>query len=87
MKPKLLNYEQFSLAQTLSEDAKERLKNPNLHPLIAEVCCAKIIKEDHVEGLRRAGKGGFGDVFFVDQNFVVKRVLQYRKGMINPFEN
>jgi len=37
--------------------------------------------------LGKAGQGGFGDVFFVDENFVVKRVLQYKKGMINPLEN
>ena len=51
------------------------MQDPNLHPLVAEVCCGKKVKEKNVEGLGRAGQGGFGDVFFVDKNFVVKRVL------------
>jgi serine/threonine protein kinase len=34
-----------------------------------------------------AGKGGFGDIFIVDENYVVKRVLQNKKGRINPVNN
>ena len=51
------------------------------------MCCGKKLKEKNVEGLGRAGQGGFGDVFIVDKNFVVKRVLQYKKDMKNPIDN
>ena len=34
----------------------------------------------------KAGQGGFGDIFIVDENFVVKRIQQLRKDMFNPLD-
>jgi len=36
--------------------------------------------------LGKAGQGGFGDIFIVDENFVVKRIQQLRKDMFNPLD-
>jgi serine/threonine protein kinase len=36
--------------------------------------------------LGKAGQGGFGDVFIVDENFVVKRIQQLKKDMLNPLD-
>jgi hypothetical protein len=74
-KPEGLTYSQFKLDERLCPEARERLKNPKLHPLIAKICCGFIIKEDDLLCLGKAGQGGFGDVFLVDENFVVKRVV------------
>jgi serine/threonine protein kinase len=56
-----------------------------LHWLVKQVCCGYIVKEDSLSSLKKAGQGGFGDVFFLDENYVVKRVIQMKKGMPNPF--
>lgn len=81
-----LTYEDFKLDDRLKDSAKQRLRDPNLNPLIKQICCGKIVKEKDIECLKKAGKGGFGDVFIVDENFVVKRVLKYQKGMLNPLD-
>jgi len=36
--------------------------------------------------LGKAGQGGFGDIFIVDENFVVKRIQQLKKDMFNPLD-
>jgi hypothetical protein len=74
-KPEGLTYSQFKLDKRLCDKARERLKDPKLPRLIAEICCGYIIKEVDLLCLGKAGSGGFADVFFVDENFVVKRIV------------
>jgi hypothetical protein len=62
------------------------LQHHNLHPLIAAICCGYTIKEEYIEASIKAGKGGFGDVFYVDKNFVVKKIVKITKGMIHPMD-
>jgi hypothetical protein len=74
-KPVDLTFSQFKLDKRLCDKARKRLKDPKLPPLIAEICCGFIIKEDNLLSLGKAGQGGFGDIFLVDENFVIKRIV------------
>jgi hypothetical protein len=45
----------FKLDKRLNKVARQRLLVANLHPLIAQICCGKIVKEKDIERLKRAG--------------------------------
>jgi hypothetical protein len=55
-RPRLIDpTKDFKLDSRLKDAAKKRLHDPNLHPLIFQICCGEIVKEKHIERLERAG--------------------------------
>lgn len=57
--------------------------DPNLPSLVRSVYNGEIVKEADIELLPKAGAGGQGDVFLLD-DYAIKRCLEYCKGDINP---
>ena len=60
------------------------MNNPSLHPIAKAIYRGEIIIEKVILSLKKAGGGGQGEVFFLDDRFVVKLVYEYKQGDHNP---
>jgi hypothetical protein len=59
------------------------MSDPELPPIVRSVYHGEIVKEADIELLPKAGAGGQGDVFLLD-DYAIKRCLEYCNGDINP---
>jgi len=59
------------------------LSDPDLHPFVRSVYRGERVKEAEIESFQKAGAGGQGDVFLLD-DYAIKRCLEYCNGDINP---
>jgi hypothetical protein len=67
--------------------AKALEKDSRLHPIARAVIKGQIVKDKDINNLTKAGSGGQGDVFIIDENFVVKKFIKFIVGNQFPGVN
>jgi hypothetical protein len=48
--------------------------------MLREILCGLKINDKDIERLEKVGEGGFGEIFILDENFVLKRILKRSMG-------